>query len=66
MIHLLIVVNVWKMADHYKLETKGGRIWLDNAKNQVDQSTRIISKESVKEATKFEGEPSVLFLFCGK
>ena len=23
------------MADHYKLETKGGRIWLDNAKNQM-------------------------------
>ena len=54
------------MADHYKLETKGGRIWLDNAKNQLDQSTRIMSKEPVKEATKFEGEPSVLFLFCGK
>ena len=44
------------MADHYKLETKGGRIWLDNAKNQVDQSTRITSKDPVKEATKFEGE----------
>ena len=45
------------MDDHYKLETKGGRVWLDNAKNQVDQSTRIVSKERVQEATKFEGEP---------
>ena len=51
------------MADHYKLETKGGRIWLDNAKNQLDQSTRIMSKEPVKEATKFEGEPNVCFYF---
>ena len=62
------------MADHYKLETKGGRIWLDNAKNQVDQSTRIVSKERVKEPTKFEGEPCLciyilvktfVFLFLG-
>ena len=36
------------MADHYKLETKGGRIWLRNAKNQVDKGTRIISKEPSK------------------
>ena len=50
------------MADHYKLETKGGRIWLDNAKNQVDHSTRIVSKDHVKEATKFEGEP-IFFVF---
>ena len=47
------------MADHYKLETKGGRIWLRNAKNQVDKGTRIISKEPMKEATKFEGEQIV-------
>ena len=47
------------MADHYKLETKGGRIWLRNAKNQVDKGTRIISKQPSKEATKFEGEQIV-------
>ena len=29
------------MGDVYELEAKSGRIWLNAAKKQVDQSTRI-------------------------
>ena len=48
------------MADHYELEAKSGRIWLKTAKDQIDQSTRIVSKENTKEGSQFHGEQIVL------
>ena len=51
------------MADHYELEAKSGRIWLNAAKDQIDQSTRIVSKENTKEGSQFHGELNVLFIF---
>ena len=44
------------MGDVYELEAKSGRIWLNAAKKQVGQSTRIIAKEPISEETKFIGE----------
>ena len=51
------------MADHYELEAKSGRIWLNAAKDQIDQSTRIVSKENVKEGSQFHGELIVFNFF---
>ena len=33
------------MGDVYELEAKSGRIWLNAAKKQVDQSTRIVAEK---------------------
>ena len=52
-----IIAN--KMADVYELEAKSGRIWLNAAKQQVDQSTRIIAKEPISEGTTFVGEQCI-------
>ena len=48
------------MGDVYELEAKSGRIWLNAAKKQVGQSTRIIAKEPISEGTNFVGEQYIL------
>ena len=49
------------MGDVYELEAKSGRIWLNAAKKQVDQSTRIVGKEPVSDRTKFTGELQIFW-----
>ena len=40
----MFVVKKSNMGDVYELEAKSGRIWLNAAKKQVDQSTRIVGE----------------------
>ena len=40
----MFVVEKSNMGDVYELEAKSGRIWLNAAKKQVDQSTRIVGE----------------------
>ena len=41
----MFVVKKSNMGDVYELEAKSGRIWLNAAKKQVDQSTRIVAEK---------------------
>ena len=41
----MFVVEKSNMGDVYELEAKSGRIWLNAAKKQVDQSTRIVAEK---------------------
>ena len=59
------VVEKSNMGDVYELEAKSGRIWLNAAKKQVDQSTRIVAeREEGLGENKDAGEQKFdLFLF---
>ena len=62
----MFVVEKSNMGDVYELEAKSGRIWLNAAKKQVDQSTRIVAeREEGLGENKDAGEQKFdLFLYC--
>ena len=49
------------MGDTYEFEKKSGRIWLNAAKKQLDESTRIVPKEQLNQEKNFNGELNNLF-----
>ena len=51
------------MADHYELEAKSGKVWINAAKKHIDQSTRIVSNETKQEGAQFKGEPNVFHFY---
>ena len=52
------------MGDVYELEAKSGRIWLNAAKKQVNQSTRIVAeREECLGENKDAGEQNLIYFY---